>query len=51
MSTVTMADVIAIQELMGVAYVLNIVGFTLPVERASIMSAGLNEFQDFRFLE
>ena len=38
-------------ELVGVPYVLNVIGFTLPAERENIMTAGLAAFPDFRFIE
>lgn len=37
--------------LVGIPYVLNVIGFNLPIERESIMAAGLSEFSDFRFIE
>ena len=41
----------AIVELVGIPYVLNVIGFNLPTERENIMAAGLAEFSDFRFIE
>jgi hypothetical protein len=37
--------------LVGIPYVLNVIGFNLPVERQNIMAAGLSEFSDFHFIE
>ena len=37
--------------LAGAAYILNEIGFDLPIDRANIMAGGLDEFQDFRYLE
>ena len=49
-----MADIVGIDalplELVGVDFVLDVIGFNLAVERAGIMNAGLNSFEDFRYL-
>jgi hypothetical protein len=36
--------------LVGVDFVLNIIGFDLKSEREGLMEAGLNQFEDFRYL-
>ena len=38
------------EELSGVGYVLQAIGFEVAGERVSIMEAGLNQFEDFRYL-
>ena len=40
----------AIDGPVGVAFVLQTIGFSDAMERASIMESGLNQFEDFRFL-
>ena len=40
----------AIDGPVGVAFVLQTIGFNDAIERASIMESGLNQFEDFRFL-
>ena len=41
----------ALPALQGIPFVLNVVGFHVPEERASVMAAGIAQFEDFRFLE
>ena len=41
----------ALPALQGIPFVLNVVGFHVPAERASVMAAGIAQFEDFRFLE
>jgi hypothetical protein len=45
-----MADVAAIARLVGIAHVLNVIGFNLEADRTNIMGAGLAQFEDFRYL-
>ena len=37
-------------ELVGVAHVLQVIGFNLPGDRNNFMTAGLAQFEDFRYL-
>jgi hypothetical protein len=45
-----MADLAAAVGLVGVAHVLQVIGFNLAVDRGNIMEAGLAQFEDFRYL-
>jgi hypothetical protein len=45
-----MADLDAPIELVGVAHVLQVIGFDRAVDRDNIMQAGLSQFEDFRYL-
>jgi hypothetical protein len=48
----SMADLAeAAVRLVGIPYVLNVIGFNLSMERENIMAAGLAEFPDFCFIE
>jgi hypothetical protein len=45
-----MADLAEAVGLVGVAHVLQVIGFNLPVDRDNIMEAGIAVFEDFRYL-
>ena len=45
-----MADLAEAVGLLGVAHVLQVIGFNLPVDRDNIMEAGIAVFEDFRYL-
>ena len=45
-----MADLAEAVGLVGVAHVLQVIGFDLPADRDNIMTAGIAAFEDFRYL-
>jgi hypothetical protein len=45
-----MADIAAVGGLVGVAHVLQVIGFDIDVDRDNIIIAGLAQFEDFRYL-